>query len=216
MINATSFLPTPLKAIFIMSEIQGGSTDTGNIDWTWASEKDLEIGEDDAIEVSLAKMDERNCQEKLKLEEKARQQEAQRKEQAWKEAKAKEQRIAAEKQWLEDFKRWEARALEQMEAQLAAQKKADEAEKRKAEGAQVVQQGRAALSSKAGKPCQSMRRMSGPIYWVVDTDFRIFGLGRNLRTLRVPASTVTRTSVLRSGPVRSFFLFRKDQDQDRS
>ena len=67
-----------------------------------------------------------------------------------------------EKQRLEDFKRWEARALEQMEAQLAAQKKADEAEKRKAEGARVVQQGRAALSSKAGKPRQSTRRVSGP------------------------------------------------------
>ena len=135
-------------------------------------------------------MDERNRQEKLKLEEKARQQEAQRKEQARKEAE--EWSVAAEKQRLEDFKRWEARALEQMEAQFAAQKKADEAEKRKAEGARVVQQGRAASSSKAGKSCQSMRRVSGPIYWVVDTDFWIFGLGRNPRTSRVPASAVTR------------------------
>ena len=98
-----------------------------------------------------------------------------------------------EKQRLKDFKRREARALEQMEAQFAAQKKADEAEKRKAEGARVVQQGRVASSSKAGKSCQSTRRVSGPIYWVVDTDFRIFGLGRNLRTSRVPASAVTRT-----------------------
>ena len=72
MINTTSFLPTPsLKAIFTMSEIQGGLTDTGNVDWMRASEKDLEIGEDDAIEVLLMKMDERNCREKPKLEEKA-------------------------------------------------------------------------------------------------------------------------------------------------
>ena len=77
------------------------------------------------------------------------------------------------KQQLEDFKRREARALEQMEAQFAAQKKADEVEKRKAEGVRVVQQGRAALSSKAGKSRQSTRHVSGPIYWVVDTDFRI-------------------------------------------
>ena len=72
MINTTSFLPTSsLKTIFMMSDIQGGSTDTSNIDWTRASEKDLEIGEDDVIEVSLTKMDEWNCWEKLKLEEKA-------------------------------------------------------------------------------------------------------------------------------------------------
>ena len=74
MINTTSFLPTPsLKPIFTMSDIQGGSTDTGNVDWTRASEKDLEISKDDAIEVSLVKMDERTHREKLKLEEKARQ-----------------------------------------------------------------------------------------------------------------------------------------------
>ena len=181
MINVTSFLPTPsLKAIFMMSEIQGGSTDTGNVDWTRASEKDLEISKDNAIEVSLAKMDEWNHREKLKLEEKVRQWEAQRKEQAQKEAEAKEQRIAAEKQriaaekqWLENFKRREVRALEQMEAQLAAQKKADEVEKRKAEGAQVVQQGRAASSSKAGKPRQSTRHMSGP--YLIGSWILIFG-----------------------------------------
>ena len=69
MINATSFFPTP--SILTMSDNQGGSTDTGNVDWTWASEEDLEISEDDVIEVSLAKMDERNHREKLKLEEKA-------------------------------------------------------------------------------------------------------------------------------------------------
>ena len=79
-----------------------------------------------------------------------------------------------------------------MEAQLAAQKKANEAEKRKAKGARVVQQGRTASSSKAGKPRQSTRCMSGPIYWVVDTDFQVFRLGKNLRTSRVPASAVTR------------------------
>ena len=174
MINVTSFLPTPsLKAIFMMSEIQGGSTDTSNVDWTWASEKDLEIGKDNAIEVSLAKMDEWNRREKLKLEEKVRQWEAQRKEQAQKEAEAEEQRIAAEKQWLEDFKRQEVRALEQMEAQLAAQKKADKTEKRKAEGARVVQQGRAASSSKAGKPRQSTRHMSGP--YLIGSWILIFG-----------------------------------------
>ena len=191
MINATSFFPTP--SIFTMSDIQGGSTNTGNVDWTRAPEEDLEIGEDDAIEVSLVKMDEWNCREKLKLEEKAQQREAQRKEQARKEAEAEERRVAVEKQRLEDFKRREARVLEQMEAQFAAQKKADEAEKRKAEGAQVVQQGRAVSSSKAGKSRQSTRRMSGPIYWVVNTDFQIFGLGRNPRTSKVPASAVTRT-----------------------
>ena len=191
MINTTSFLPTP--SIFTMSDIQGGSTDTGNVDWTQALEEDLEISKDNAIEVSLTKMDEWNRREKLKLKEKARQREAQRKEQARKEAEAEEQRVAAEKQQLEDFKCRKARALEQMEAQFAAQKKANEAEKRKAEGARVVQQGRAASSSKAGKSRQSTRRMSGQIYWVVDTDFWIFGLGRNLRTSRVPASAVTRT-----------------------
>ena len=42
MINATSFFPTP--SIVTMSDIQGGSTDTGNVDWTQVSEEDLEIG----------------------------------------------------------------------------------------------------------------------------------------------------------------------------
>ena len=47
MINVTSFLPTTsLKTIFMMSDTQGGSTNTGNVDWTRALEKDLEISED--------------------------------------------------------------------------------------------------------------------------------------------------------------------------
>ena len=72
MINVTSFLPTTsLKTIFTMSNTQGGSTDTGNVDWMRVSEKDLEIGEDDVIETLIAKIDEWNRWEKLKLEEKA-------------------------------------------------------------------------------------------------------------------------------------------------
>ena len=187
MINATSFFPTP--SIFTMSDIQGESTDTGNVDWMQASEEDLEISEDDVIKVSLAKMDERNRQEKLKLKEKARQREAQRKEQARKEAEAEERRVAVEKQRMEDFKRREARALEQMEAQFAAQKKADEAEKRQAKGARVVQQGRAASSSKAGKPRQSTRRVSGLIVgsWILIFGFSDWvetrGLQESLRAL---------------------------------
>ena len=89
-----------------MSDIQGGSTDASSVNWTWVSDKDLEINEDNVIDVSLTKMDEQNCWEKLRLEEKVHQQEAQLKEQVRKEAEAEagEQRIAMEKQKLEDFK----------------------------------------------------------------------------------------------------------------
>ena len=60
-----------------MSNIQGGSTDASSVDWTQALDKDLKIDEDNVIDVSLMKMDERNRREKLKLEEKACQQKAQ-------------------------------------------------------------------------------------------------------------------------------------------
>ena len=115
-----------------------GLNDAGSIDWAQASDKDLEINKDDTIKVSLVKMDEQNYWEKLKLEEKVHQWEAQWREQVKKEAEAKEQRIAMEKQKLKDFKCWEAKALEQMVADLTTQKKANEAEKRKVEEVQVA------------------------------------------------------------------------------
>ena len=58
------------------------------VDWTWVLEAELELREEDPLEVSLAKMDEKTCRAKVGLAKKAKQREAERREREGLAAKA--------------------------------------------------------------------------------------------------------------------------------
>ena len=71
----------PLEASdFAMSGNKAEFSATECVDWTRVSEAELELREEDPLEVSLAKMDEKTRQAKVGLAEKAKQREAERRE----------------------------------------------------------------------------------------------------------------------------------------